>query len=86
MRRSPRVYEILGTSAETFSFTDQEHGRSAPSYLRKHCRGCGKTLPNRSRSWVCPRCYPEYRLEMRRRAEAARRNRLRGGVPRWWRR
>ena len=41
-----------------YTFTDREHGRTAPPYLRKHCLGCGKTLPNRSRSEVCLECYP----------------------------
>lgn len=83
-RRSPRTYNILAKRLETYyKFTDTAHGRTAPTYLRKHCSGCGLTLPNRSRSWVCADCYPEYRTELKRLAESSRRNRQRGGRPRW---
>jgi hypothetical protein len=86
VRRSPQVYNIHAKPiAAYYRFTDKQHGRTAPPYVRKHCGGCGVTLSNRSRSWVCANCYPEYRLELKRRAEAARRNHLRGGVPRWTR-
>jgi hypothetical protein len=84
--RSSRTYRILARRPETYyRFTDRTHGRTAPTYLRKHCPGCGVTLPNRSRSWVCPDCYPEYRHELKRWAESMRRNRLRAGRPRWGR-
>jgi hypothetical protein len=82
--RSPQTLRILAKRhAEYYRFTDKEHGRTAPSYLRKHCFGCGMTLPNRSRSWVCGDCYPEYRLELKRWAESLRRNRQRAGRSRW---
>lgn len=76
-----RVYQrrthIDGVYVGDLRFTDQEHGRTAPPYFRKHCGGCGKTLPNRSRSWVCPDCYTEYRTEMKRLSAARRRARER---------
>jgi hypothetical protein len=62
------------------TFTDREHGRTAPPYLRKHCGGCGRTLPNRSRSSVCPDCYPEFRAQEKTLAERRRRQRFRNGA------
>jgi hypothetical protein len=61
-------------------FTDREHGRTAAPYDRKHCGGCGKTLPNRSRSSVCPDCYPEFRGQAKMMAERRRRVRLRASA------
>jgi len=58
-------------------FTDQEHGRTAPPYLRKHCGGCGRTLPNRSRSSVCQECYPDFRRQEKTLAERRQRARER---------
>jgi hypothetical protein len=63
-----------------FRFSDREHGRTAPPYLRKHCGGCGRTLPNRSRSSVCPDCYPEFRAQEKMLAERRRRIRLRNST------
>lgn len=59
------TYQPLPVPDQGWSYTDREHGRTAPPYRRKHCQGCGRTLPNRSRSWVCPDCYPEYRAYVR---------------------
>lgn len=61
------------------TFTDRAHGRTAKPYLRKHCGGCGRTLPNRSRSSVCPDCYPQFRRQEKMIAERRRRIRLRAG-------
>jgi len=60
-------------------FTDREHGRTAPPYLRKHCGGCGRTLPNRSKSSVCPDCYPQFRRQEKMIAERRRRALARDG-------
>lgn len=74
MPRSLRhTYYLNRTLARDLCFADQEHGRTAPAYLRKHCGECGVTLPNRSRSWICARCYQAYRTRMSRLAAQRRR-------------
>lgn len=73
---------VGGVYVVSLRFTDREHGRTAPAYLRKHCAGCGKTLPNRSRSWVCPECYPEYRSLVKMLSERRRRMRARSAMGR----
>jgi hypothetical protein len=78
-RPAQRIWYISGVYVGDLKFTDQQHGRTAPSFFRKHCGGCGKTLPNRSRSWICRDCYPVYRTEMKRLAETRRRDRVPGG-------
>jgi hypothetical protein len=60
-------------------FTDREHGRTAPPHLRKHCGGCGRTLPNRSRFSICPDCYPQFRRQEKMMAERRRRQRVPDG-------
>lgn len=75
----PRFYPARPEYTGMFRFTNQEHGRTAPPFVRKHCRGCGRTLPNRSRSSVCPDCYPVYRRQGKTLAERRRRARTRDG-------
>jgi hypothetical protein len=71
-------YDIRAREEYTrwLKFTDREHGRTAPPYLRKHCGGCGRTLPNRSRSSVCRDCYAEYRTQEKTLPERRRRARV----------
>lgn len=76
-RPVPRACIRSGLHLEGLRFGDRAHGRTAPSFVRKHCDGCGRTLPNKSRSWVCTACYPEYRAFVKRRSERLRRQRAR---------
>ncbi|HEV2166521.1 MAG TPA: hypothetical protein VGS23_06060 [Thermoplasmata archaeon] len=73
VERPGKFYDHLWIRGRELRYSDREHGRTAQPYDRKHCQGCGKTLPNRSRSWICPVCYPDYRRD----TDALRRRRLR---------
>ena len=63
VRKDWHDFRVRTAYLRGLKFTDRAHGRTAPPYLRKHCGGCGRTLPNRSRSSVCPECYPEFRAQ-----------------------
>ena len=76
MRRPPqRMWYISGVYVGDLKFTDREHGRTAPSFFRKHCGGCGRRSRTGHGPGSADYAILRTRTEMKRLAEARRRTR-----------